>query len=331
MRRNLLVLAVMVVAIPFFGSQSWVACPQDPNDLGICDTLYVETFGCDNTYQATGGYDSVRVAIYVTHDSNSFWSESMHYWIQDSIAAFVIPLKFWKEGCVDSVILPTWDSWNNTAIVAYDPIMDRSMFRHVVDGHTGHTVYNRLLQMVENGKHAWSVSANIESHSSDGDSGHVYLSIVGTTAACQRWWEGSRVLLATLTFLVYKGSACDSTAVCLDTTFWPPSDYLTFVRSDAIIYSPRHFLPVKDTIYSLNVMCGDCTGDSVIDVADVVCLINYLFIAAPPSDPLCKADAIGDNKVDVADVIYLLNYLFVNGPPPSLYCCECLKNDGDLR
>jgi hypothetical protein len=40
----------------------------------------VETFDCDHNYSATAGYDSVRVAIYVTHDSNTFFWEGGQKW-----------------------------------------------------------------------------------------------------------------------------------------------------------------------------------------------------------------------------------------------------------
>jgi len=220
------------------------SCSEDPNDLGRCDTLYVETFDCDHLSGAEpGSFDSVRVAVYVTHDQAL---------VQDSIRAFVVPLTFWHqpEGCADSVIFPNWDNWNNTVIDPDDPAMSRSMFRHIVDDHTGDTTYNRLLQMVEAGKPAWDRFANIESHSSDGDSGHVFFALIAGPNY-QRWWEGSRVLLATLTFHVYMSDACDTTEIGIDTTFWPPSSRLAFNRYDAVSYFPRHFLPVKDTI---------CTG-----------------------------------------------------------------------
>ena len=253
MKQNLLVLAVMVAAVLFFiPHNAGAQCPEDENDLGICDTIYVETFDCDHIYEAEpGSFDSVRVAVYVTHDSNTFWWEGGGRWVQDSIACFVIPLTFWHEpeGCADSVILPNWDNWNNTSIIPGHPLMNRSMFRHIVDTHTGDTTCNRMLQMVENGEEAWHVVTDIESHSSDGDSGHMFLAVIRVGANCQCWWEGSRALLATLTFQVYMGDECLSTAICLDSTFWPPNSRLAFTRYDAKNYSPRHFLPVKDTIY----------------------------------------------------------------------------------
>ncbi len=253
MKRNLLLLAMMVVAALFFTPRrAGGQCPADPNDLGICDTLYVETFDCDHEYEANpGSFDLVRVAIYVTHDSNTFWYDVESRWVQDSIRAFAIPLYFWHQppGCADSVILPNWDNWNNTAINPDDPRMSWSIFRHIVDTHTGDTTYNRLLQMVENGKLAWDAVLDIESHSSDGDSGQVFLAPFTVYPACQPWWEGSRELLATLTFQVYMSDTCDTTEICFDSTFRAPLYPLSFYRYDAVGYCPRHFLPVRDTIY----------------------------------------------------------------------------------
>jgi hypothetical protein len=255
MKRNLLVLVVMIVAMLFFTPpNSGAQCPEDENDLGICDTLYVETFDCDHEYNAEpGSFDSVRVAIYVTHDSNTFWWEDMGKWLQDSIAAFVVPLKFWHQplGCADSVILPNWDNWNNTVINPNDPRMSRSIFRHIVDEHTGDTVYNRLLDLASQGN-AWDYRiVDIEPHSCDGDSGHAWMSLYAGSK--REWYEGSRVLLATLTFHVYMSEDCDTTEIGIDSMFWPPFSRLAFTRYDAKNYFPRHFLPVCDTIYSLPV------------------------------------------------------------------------------
>jgi len=55
----------------------------------------------------------------------------------------------------------------------------------------------------------------------------------------------------------------------------------------------------------------------VIDIADVVYLVNYLFIDGPAPDPLWVGEANCDGKVDIADVVYLVNYLFLEGPPPG--------------
>ena len=62
---------------------------------------------------------------------------------------------------------------------------------------------------------------------------------------------------------------------------------------------------------------GDANGDGVINSADVVYLINYLFIGGSPPQPMEAGDCNCDGTVDVADVMYLINYLFIGGSPPS--------------
>jgi hypothetical protein len=63
---------------------------------------------------------------------------------------------------------------------------------------------------------------------------------------------------------------------------------------------------------------GDCTGDAVIDVGDVVFLVNYLFKGGAAPNPLKIGDVTCDGVVDVGDVVFLINYLFKGGPVP---CC----------
>ena len=62
---------------------------------------------------------------------------------------------------------------------------------------------------------------------------------------------------------------------------------------------------------------GDANGDGVINSADVVYLINYLFKNGPAPDPLWVGDCNCDGIINSADVVYLINYLFKGGPPPS--------------
>jgi len=66
-------------------------------------------------------------------------------------------------------------------------------------------------------------------------------------------------------------------------------------------------------------LTGDMTGDGGIDIADVIYLINYLYISGPPPDPLFLGDVDCNDLVDIADVVYLVNYLFVEGPEPCAH------------
>ena len=270
MKRNLLLLAVMAAMVLCFSSQSFA---QDPNDLGDPDSLIILTCPDDHTYEAIpGSFDSVRCCVYVVHDSNTFWWEGGAKWVQDSVAAFVVPLIFWHQppNTADSVIFPTWDYWNNVDISEYLPWMGRSMFRHGCSGKD-----NRMLAMTQNFKTAWTVYTDFESHSCEGDSGKASFSCIPMAGTCQKWWEGEpgefdRVLLATLTFHVYMSDGEDTTEIGIDSTFWSPASELTFTRYDAVVYFPINNLIVKDTIYIIpclppNITCPDpesynCSG-----------------------------------------------------------------------
>jgi parallel beta-helix repeat protein len=68
-------------------------------------------------------------------------------------------------------------------------------------------------------------------------------------------------------------------------------------------------------------LCGDVNADGKITSADVVYLINYLFVRGPAPIPLCTGDCNADSVSNIADVVYLINYLFTGGPAPDGYCC----------
>lgn len=65
---------------------------------------------------------------------------------------------------------------------------------------------------------------------------------------------------------------------------------------------------------------GDVNEDGLIDLADVVMLINFLFKGGIAPDPMSLGDPNSDCVVTVSDVIYLINYLFKNGSAPGIGC-----------
>jgi hypothetical protein len=64
---------------------------------------------------------------------------------------------------------------------------------------------------------------------------------------------------------------------------------------------------------------GDANGDNMINTADVVFLINYLFIQGPAPVQLTEGDVSCDGVINATDVVFLINYLFIGGPIPR--CC----------
>ena len=69
-------------------------------------------------------------------------------------------------------------------------------------------------------------------------------------------------------------------------------------------------------------MCGDVTGDEIINVGDVVFLVSYLYKSGPPPAPECVGDVNHDAIVNVGDVVYLVSYLYKGGPAPDPDCCN---------
>ncbi|MCK4224535.1 MAG: right-handed parallel beta-helix repeat-containing protein [candidate division Zixibacteria bacterium] len=69
--------------------------------------------------------------------------------------------------------------------------------------------------------------------------------------------------------------------------------------------------------FSLPYLLGDVTLDRVIDLADVIFLINYLYKNGPAPYISILGDTSQDEVIDISDVIVLINYLYKGGPPPT--------------
>jgi len=61
---------------------------------------------------------------------------------------------------------------------------------------------------------------------------------------------------------------------------------------------------------------GDVNRDGEIDAADVLYMINYLFVGGPEPIPWESGDVNCDGIVDITDAVSLINYLFIAGPSP---------------
>jgi hypothetical protein len=107
---------------------------------------------------------------------------------------------------------------------------------------------------------------------------------------------------------VLKQDISPGSALCIDTTFFSPGHWTRFYTRDTYCIIPE---------FKCVAQRGDVTGDGVINVADVLYLINYLFLGASAPDPLYMGDVTYDGVVNTADVIRLINYLFLGASPPS--------------
>jgi hypothetical protein len=286
MKRNLLYFVVLGLSILLCSAFGWTQCPEEPKDNGICDTFYVEVYPPDKIF--TGPGHLVRVPMYVTHDVPN---PSI-----DSIVAFLVPLSHTHTNTAKYCSISTYS--NEWAFSG--PELDRSIFRHLSD-----SVHNRFLDLED--PSGWHGYVTFGGGFDWPSFGLVIQRYPGYETPA--WWEGSRVLFVTMTFRVE-----DTMTVCIDTCFWPPSDHLSFVRSDTVLYVPRHNLPY---CFSISPAIGDVNVDGIIDTGDVVYLINYLFLEGPAPPSLQVGDTNCDGIVDIGDVIFLINYVFMGGSEPS--------------
>ena len=140
--------------------------------------------------------------------------------------------------------------------------------------------------------------------------GKIFCSLVPTGTEDQRFCGGSRVLLATLTFTLE-----DSTTICIDTTWAPPDGRTVFSRSDAVTYLPRDNMPYCSSIFLSEY--GDANGDGVINIADVMWMVNYLYKSGPYPASFDAGDANCDRDHGILDILILINYLYKGGRPPG--------------
>ena len=77
----------------------------------------------------------------------------------------------------------------------------------------------------------------------------------------------------------------------------------------------------------------DCNDDSMVDIADPIYLLDFLFVADPPTILGCRdaCDANDDGQIDIADPIMILNELFGEAPPlPPFPDCGVDPSDDTL-
>jgi hypothetical protein len=290
MLRSTLLLSLTVSALLLCPHLLWAQCPQQPNDHGICDTLYVEVYPCDTLF--AGEARQVHLSMYVTHDVPD---PSI-----DSIAAFVIPLCYTRTNPDKYCYMDPF--YNGTATYPF-PTCYCGIFHHL-EGNCGY-VSNWMMALTEQ-----LLGLDWDTRILDYDESHIWLALHPTGMSDQRFGEGSRVLLAT-----YMFSVEDTMTICADTCFWPPANRLTFCRSDAENYIPRHNLPYCFSISYPSK--GDVNASGAVEVGDVVYLINYLFRDGPYPPNLEIGDVNCDEAVNGGDVVFLISYLFRGGPEPS--------------
>jgi hypothetical protein len=286
MRITLLFLLVGVLLMSIHSGLGRAQCPEDPRDNGICDTLHFEVYPPD-----TMSSGLVRVGIYMTHDVPDP--------VVDSIGAFFIPLCCQYSNPVANCNLDP--HYNNTSIYP-SAERNRSIFRHLGEA------INWLMNISEQTPGLEWAYRMLDLGTPPWDT--FWLGLSAKYPDRRLFEEGSRVLIATMTFTIE-----DSTTICIDSCFWPPAERLWVFTADCTKFIPRHNLPYCFSV-SFRV-AGDVNADGMVTASDAIYLQNYLFRHGPAPIPIERGDTNCNQDIDPGDIVMIINYLFRSGPEPS--------------
>ena len=123
-----------------------------------------------------------------------------------------------------------------------------------------------------------------------------------TTALFTVTWDGLSVGVSSVAFADGIGS--------------PPIDNAVLIGQDPP-YQPS-LINGAITIVNFNpFLRSDCNNDALVNIADGVYGLNYLFQSGPV--PVCDdaCDSNDDGSIDASDMIYIFNYQFLEGPAPQ--------------
>jgi hypothetical protein len=321
-----------------------------PNGV-ICDTIWDRTGG--STSDITNSVNDGRTIVcYSGHGSTSGWgcvpfnqtnvnnlSNTDEYPFVLSHAC--LTAKFDQTECFGE----TWAKVNNKGGIAFwgastysywdeDDILEKRMFRAAFE----ETCYS-IVSMTD--KALW----HLYNHYNGGGMSRYYLdmyNVLGEPSVDLWTYVADSVFVDypaaipqgsdTVTITVEKSGSVPvyGALVCLHKEGEVFETGYTDVNGEVALYpSPVTMGSVDVTVTAHNCLphqgtmevasrIGDSNNDGKIDIADVVFLINYLFIEGPEPDPWENGDVTCNGEISIEDVIYLLNYLFQNGPPPCL-------------
>lgn len=110
-------------------------------------------------------------------------------------------------------------------------------------------------------------------------------------------------------------------SIVVDSFYFPPAGSFKFSAIGGTGFPPD-FSKATVEVSTCYLPCGDTDPSGMVDIDDVVCLINYMFVGGRAPDPYELGDVNCSSVVDIDDVLFLINYIFASGYAP----CD---TDGD--
>ena len=112
--------------------------------------------------------------------------------------------------------------------------------------------------------------------------------------------------------------------ICLDSSWFPPDGVWLWAYGSAV----GSFPPAWDGPHCWPVIGSCCLGqrgnvdsspDDLLDIADLVYLVDYMFTGGPvpPCWEEADIDGSGGTVIDITDLVHMMDYMFDGGPPPA--------------
>ena len=104
-----------------------------------------------------------------------------------------------------------------------------------------------------------------------------------------------------------------------------------YLYNDSLLFNERYWWKLKATnsfdismtsspIPFYTWKLGDVDNSHNVDIADLVYLIDFMFLGGASIEPVYAGDIDGSCTVDIADLVYFVTYMFSEGPPPQVGC-----------
>jgi hypothetical protein len=93
------------------------------------------------------------------------------------------------------------------------------------------------------------------------------------------------------------------------------NDYRIDGLSPCLVYNNDCGATIGALGAGCGIICGDASGDLLLNIGDAVYLIAYLFREGPAPPVPAAVDLNGNGETDVGDVTMIINYIFRNGLP----------------
>ncbi len=153
--------------------------------------------------------------------------------------------------------------------------------------------------------------------------GVVYSFVGGVTLSFP---ESVEVAAADYSTMAGALSGTDATETALNWTNdlgSPPVEGVVVVNGASLPPTLVDCTVTLQPIFDVPFLRGNCNGNSGVNIADGIWMLQELHLQGPSGTCAAACDANGDSSYDTADAIYVIYYRLLDGPPPAAPFPDC--------